>query len=359
MKETKYIIRKIIIGVCIALCLMFIKSCNVNAEVIIPFNEIEQIKYTNINEIRIFTSSQDLYPANNYAISTAGESLRLSSYIRLVPLNKESAQNLIGQSLLVTVNLCSMENFQGLTDSNNVTGDFEFIKSFPTENTGTCKIKGTNHTANGYKMRMVISPKSYQWDSSASVSIITGNISFWGGGYAQGGGYFSSNGFSVVPFTSELENQMSQITQNNTIINQNDNIINNQNQINQNLTDESSPNINGLQNSAGWLKPGPVDSILNLPLTLLNNLQTNLGNTCNPVSLTLPYVDKDISLPCVSAIYKQIDGLDVWFQSIGVIAAAVILYKYFMYLYNRVDDTLSFRENNMQGYFDDSLWGGM
>lgn len=150
------------------------------------------------------------------------------------------------------------------------------------------------------------------------------------------------------------------------IINQNQNIINNGNATNQklddlnkNLTDESSPNLNGLQNSAGWLKPGPVDSIVNLPLTLLNNLQTNLGNTCNPVTVKLPYVNKDINLPCISAIYKQINGLDTWFQGIGVIAAAFILYRYFMYLYNRIDDTLSFRENNMQGYFDDSLWGGM
>lgn len=156
------------------------------------------------------------------------------------------------------------------------------------------------------------------------------------------------------------------IYQNSQIINQNNTIINNGNATNQklddlnkNLTDETSPNLNGLQNSAGWLKPGPVDSIINLPLTLLNNLQTNLGNTCNPVTLTLPYLNEDISLPCVSSIYKQIDGLDVWFQGIGVIAAAFILYKYFMYLYNRVDDTLSFRENNLQGYFDDSLWGGM
>lgn len=129
--------------------------------------------------------------------------------------------------------------------------------------------------------------------------------------------------------------------------------------LNKNLTDESNPNLNGLNNSAGWLKAGPVDSIINLPLTLLNNLQTNLGNTCNPVTVNLPYVNKDMNLPCISAIYKQIDGLDVWFQGIGVIAAAFILYRYFMYLYNRIDDTLSFRENNMQGYFDDSLWGGM
>lgn len=150
------------------------------------------------------------------------------------------------------------------------------------------------------------------------------------------------------------------------IINQNGQIIDNTNSTNQklddlnkNLTDETSPNLNGLQNSAGWLKPGPVDSIVNLPLTLLNNLQTNLGNTCNPVTVKLPYVNKDINLPCISAIYKQINGLDAWFQGIGVIAAAFILYRYFMYLYNRIDDTLSFRENNMQGYFDDSLWGGM
>lgn len=150
------------------------------------------------------------------------------------------------------------------------------------------------------------------------------------------------------------------------IINQNQNIINNGNSTNQklddlnkNLTDESSPNLNGLQNSAGWLKAGPVDSIINLPLTFLNNLQTNLGNTCNPVTVKLPYVNKDINLPCISAIYKQINGLDTWFQGIGLIAAAFILYRYFMYLYNRIDDTLSFRENNMQGYFDDSLWGGM
>lgn len=150
------------------------------------------------------------------------------------------------------------------------------------------------------------------------------------------------------------------------IINQNGQIIDNTNSTNQklddlnkNITDETSPNLNGLQNSAGWLKPGPVDSIVNLPLTLLNNLQTNLGNTCNPVTVNLPYVNKDINLPCISAIYKQINGLDAWFQGIGVIAAAFILYRYFMYLYNRIDDTLSFRENNMQGYFDESIWGGM
>lgn len=171
----------------------------------------------------------------------------------------------------------------------------------------------------------------------------------------------TSNYVDTMNYSSQtLINQNSQIiNQNNTIISNTDSTNKKLDDLNKNLTDETSPNLGGLDNSAGWLKPGPVDSIVNLPLTLLNNLQTNLGNTCNPVTLTLPYVHEDISLPCISAIYKQINGLDTWFQSIGVICAAYILYRYFMYLYNRVDDTLSFRENNMQGYFDDSLWGGM
>lgn len=198
----------------------------------------------------------------------------------------------------------------------------------------------------------------YDCGAGAGVCQWKGNIDFaW---YQPASNEFSliSYGFNNEPYNFNDTTDPS-VIQNETIINQNDTIINNQNQINSNLTDETGPNLNGLENSAGWLKPGPVDSIVNLPLTLLNNLQTNLGNTCNPVTVTLPYVNKDINLPCISAIYKQINGLDTWFQFIGVIAAAFILYRYFMYLYNRIDDTLSFRENNMQGYFDDSLWGGM
>lgn len=149
------------------------------------------------------------------------------------------------------------------------------------------------------------------------------------------------------------------INQNATIISQNTQIINKTDDIKNSLTDESQPNISGLENSAGWLKPGPVDSIINLPLSFLNNLQVNLGKTCSPVVLPLPFVDKDLTLPCLTSIYSQIEGLSSWINVIGVIASAFILYRYFMYLYNYIDNTLSFRENNLQGYFDDSIWGGM
>lgn len=168
-------------------------------------------------------------------------------------------------------------------------------------------------------------------------------------------------------------------SQNNTIIQQNEEIKNaiggaaasinsnldglkdSQNQtneklddLNNSLTSEEGPDLSGLENSSGWLPAGPVDSILNLPLSLLNNLSVNLDKNCNPVNLPLPYVNKNLSLPCISSIYGQIDGLNAWITVIGTIASAFILFSYLMKLYKWVDDTLTFRENN---YIDN--WGGI
>lgn len=118
------------------------------------------------------------------------------------------------------------------------------------------------------------------------------------------------------------------------------------NDINSSINDSSSPDLDALKNTAGWLPAGPIDSILNLPLTLLNSLTTNLSKSCSPVELPLPFIDKNLTLPCLSSIYSQIDGLSVWINSISVIASAFILFQYLMNLYKWVDDTLSFRENN-------------
>lgn len=151
------------------------------------------------------------------------------------------------------------------------------------------------------------------------------------------------------------------VTTNKEIINQNNTIINNQgaikdglDDINSALTDESGPNTDALKNSSGWLPAGPLDSLINLPLSLLNNLTTNMSKSCQPVNLPLPFLDKNLQLPCVNTLYAQIEGLSVWINSVSVIAAAFILFHYLMGLYKWVDDTLSFRENN---YIDN--WTGV
>ena len=119
------------------------------------------------------------------------------------------------------------------------------------------------------------------------------------------------------------------------------------------ITSEDGPKLDALENSAGWLPAGPLDSILNLPLSLLQNLSTTLSKTCQPVILPLPYVDKTVELPCISTIYSQIDGLNTWLNTIGIIASAFILFFYLVRLEKWVDDTLTLRENTQMD------WGGI
>lgn len=183
--------------------------------------------------------------------------------------------------------------------------------------------------------------------------------------FAMNGQDTYNQGFRVylisVEETQDLNNALlSQITiQNQTMINQNQQIIDNSNKTNQNLEDiessitsEEAPNLDALEDSAGWLPPGPVDSILNLPLSLFNNLSSALSNTCQPVQATLPFINTSITLPCISSLYEQI-GIQSFLNWVGVVVGCIILYNYFIALYKWVDDTLTFRENTMPD------WGGV
>lgn len=187
-------------------------------------------------------------------------------------------------------------------------------------------------------------------------------------------GYKLESMGAVAPSTTEISNALnSQFNQLNTSINGlSSTITNAQNSINNSInqqsqqqhqdsqdiknamTDDSAPNLSGLNNSAGWLPAGPVDSILNLPLSFLTNLSNNLSRSCSPVSLPLPYINQTLELPCLNSVYNQINGLPNWLNTIGTIASAFILFGYLINLYKYIDDTLTFRENN---YIDN--WSGV
>ena len=143
------------------------------------------------------------------------------------------------------------------------------------------------------------------------------------------------------------------INQNNTIINQNEQTNQELEDINSNLTDETPPNTDGLNGAAGWLPAGPVDSLINLPLSFFNSISRDLGSSCKPVSLPLPYVNKNLTLPCMSTFYEGIK-INSFMDWVGLIASGFILFSYLLKLYKWVDDTLTFRENN---HLDN--WGGV
>ena len=256
--------------------------------------------------------------------------------------------NYNNQPILTTLDVCSgVNNFPRYFDSSRNDTVFEGdLVSYQT--TGSCKLYGQTVLRQRVKISWI--PKYDLVNGYSNVNL----LSLWSSLNKSG----SDVAFQILSvkndiYTPDMQAQDELNKQNDTIINQNDTIIDNQNGIKQGveniddtLKDESSPNLDALENTAGWLPAGPLDSVLNLPLNLLNNLTTNLKKTCNPVSLPLPFLDKNLELPCLNSIYSQIDGLSFFLNSISAIAAAFILFHYLMGLYKWVDDTLSFKENN-------------
>lgn len=119
------------------------------------------------------------------------------------------------------------------------------------------------------------------------------------------------------------------------------------------LTDESSPDLDILGDTSTWLPPGPVDSIIMLPLNLINTIVSKFESACTPVQLPIPFLDNQfITLPCINTLYEQINGFSTLFNLIGVIGSVYLLYNYFVRFYKWVDDTLTLRENTWQD------WGG-
>lgn len=128
-----------------------------------------------------------------------------------------------------------------------------------------------------------------------------------------------------------------------------------QKETNDYLKDETAPDLSAFNNYAGWLPPGPLDSVINIPLTLLNSLSTLFSTgQCQSIMLPLPYLNKNLELPCLSSIYNQISGLNVAINALFLPLVGYFMFKYLSNLYVWIDNTLKMRDSN---YMSD--WGGV
>lgn len=129
-----------------------------------------------------------------------------------------------------------------------------------------------------------------------------------------------------------------------------DDVKNSVDDVNKSINDSSVPNFNQDQ-FLGYLPENALSSILNLPLNVLNSIQSNLtSSTCNDLVLPLPYLkNQSIKLECVSKLYQKM-GFSNLVNSIGTLLGAFMLYNYLINLYKWVDGVLTFRENNWEGY---------
>lgn len=115
-------------------------------------------------------------------------------------------------------------------------------------------------------------------------------------------------GFECTVEPGDIVNNLNQNTQN-IIINNNDNtqqIIDSQNQIKDSITD-SNVDSSGFDSffSGFTTDTYGLTSIITSPLNLIGSITSS---TCTPLGLPLPYVDKELKLPCMSEIYEEYFG---------------------------------------------------
>ena len=111
------------------------------------------------------------------------------------------------------------------------------------------------------------------------------------------------------------------------------------------LTNDDDADVSGAGNVAGWLPAGPLDSLINLPLTMLTNINSSLNKTCSPLEINLPYVNKTVEIPCLNTIFNQITGLNSFWTWVGMIGSVLILYRYLINLYNYYDKLTDLKAN--------------
>lgn len=121
------------------------------------------------------------------------------------------------------------------------------------------------------------------------------------------------------------------------------------------MTDPTEPDASDIANadtlpSVGMLPPGPLDSILLLPLNIMNSILSSFGGSCTPIVAPLPFVNQNITFPCFGdTIYKG--DFAPLVNIVGTVASAFILYEYFKHLYKKVDRAVSLETT------EDDEWG--
>lgn len=93
------------------------------------------------------------------------------------------------------------------------------------------------------------------------------------------------------------------------------------NTLNDDDTSESSSSFSSFSDDDNFKDSHGLDSIIKLPLDMINTL----SSSCTNISLTIPYIDKSFSLPCLSSIYKK--HLGSVYDLLKIVINGFIIYR--------------------------------
>ena len=111
------------------------------------------------------------------------------------------------------------------------------------------------------------------------------------------------------------------------------------------ITSEDAPDSSEYGNVAGWLPPGTIDSLVNLPLSMLTSINNSATKTCTPYNL--PFINNTtISMPCIGNYLENLNGFGTVISSIDLLMSVFLLYKLLMSLYKDIQKHLDLKNTD-------------
>lgn len=318
MKDFKYILKRVLIGVLIGLIMLLIKS-NVFAYVGLGGTNLENVTY----KIQSQGNAQFWFQS---LTGTTGSNIP------------------VGRVLNYRLILCTdVSSTIGSYYSNDTTDKTTLTFYYSNQ---SCQFKGTSSIG---RVMYVYGNTTYQCPSASDGCRVNGNFTIYipsQSSWSLLSQTYTEEEISItyddgtVSVMNDLKNQ------NNTIINQNTQINNNLNEVNDNLTNDTPPNDNELTSAldAGSLPGGgPISNIITFPLTMFNRFLSVLGTSCTDLTIPIPYVSQSATIQCINVYFTQL-GFGAFYEVIGGLIGGVILFYYLMYLYDRVNHLLFLEE---------------
>ena len=240
---------------------------------------------------------QDLNIAQFYTFPSGNKPITVNGALALS--NDSSNLNFTGY-MYVNLNLCSDMNLISINSPNNIDNMYVY------QSGQSCNFNGSSYKGKVYNIYFrIIKPSSRPVSYEGYFYLNTSNehsvefINY----YANPGGFPMNNNES---YTKDL-NELKEILQNNNS-SLKDSIDKNTEQNKQTNDTLKDDNIDDSKNVANGFfsdfqsSDFGLSDVITMPLTFINGLA---NNQCNSLVLPLPFVDKNVVLPCMTSIYNS------------------------------------------------------
>lgn len=106
--------------------------------------------------------------------------------------------------------------------------------------------------------------------------------------------------------------------------------------------DGANSDLDNFKNSSTFSDSTGLQAILELPLNLVNSL----SNTCQPISITIPWLDYTGTIPCMSTIYSQ--HFNSLYSVVAVVVNAFFIYRILLKIYELVHNAKQPDEDKLE-----------